>query len=195
MTRYRFIHVEEANHKVVALCRVMKVSCSGYYDWRAERASRPAQRHAAFDAEVNAAFEESERRYGSRRIHRELIERDVPCSRARVVASMRRQGLRARGRRRYTATTDSKHGLPVAENVLNRDFAPEGPNEAWAGDITYVWTAEGWMYLAVLIDLWSRRIVGYATSKRIDRHLVLDALAITRGLRGSAPGLVHHTTR
>lgn len=193
MARYRFIHTEKANHSIVMMCRILEVSRSGYYSWR-ERRNEPAI-YAVFDLHVRAAFRASYGRYGSRRIQRELQEDGVPCSRYRVVASMRRSGLYARGRRRFKATTDSRHRHPIAPNLLERDFSPAGPNQAWVGDITYIPTRQGWLYLAVLVDLWSRRVVGYATSARIDRHLVLDALKMAQGLRRPAPGLVHHTDR
>ena len=195
MTRYRFIHGEEANHAISTMCRVLKVSRSGYYDWRANRAGRPAARHAKFDAHVRAAFDRSRGRYGSRRIEAELNANGIPCSRTRVAAAMRRNGLTARGRRKFKATTDSKHKMPVAKNLLDREFQPAAPNQAWVGDITYVWTSEGWLYLAVLIDLWSRRVVGYATSRFIDRKLVLSALTMAVGLRGRHAGLLAHTDR
>lgn len=195
MTRYRFILAEEANHAISTMCRVLKVSRSGYYDWRRHRSSRPAHRSARFDAHVRAAFERSRGRYGSRRLQAELNANGIACSRTRVAASMRRNGLVARGRRRFKATTDSKHTRPVAPNRLERNFQPDGPNEAWVSDITYVWTTAGWLYLAVIIDLWSRRVVGYATSRFIDRKLVLDALAMAVGVRGSNPGLIAHSDR
>lgn len=195
MTRYRFILGEEANHAVWLMCKVMRVSRSGYYDWRRERSQVVSSRHADFDRLVAAAFEESYGRYGSRRIQHELNAADVACSRSKVAASMKRQGLVARGRRRWTATTDSNHKQPVAPNLLDRDFSPSGPNEAWVGDITYVPTEHGWLYLAVIVDLWSRRVVGYATGPHIDRHLVLRALKMAAGLRRPNPGLVHHTDR
>ena len=177
------------------LCRVLQVSRSGYYEWCAVQRANAPRKNAEFDAQVRAVFAASRGRYGSRRIQAELNAKGIECSRTRVAASMRRSGLRAKKRRKFKATTDSNHNKPIAPNRLERDFSPDGPNEAWVGDITYIWTTEGWLYLAVLIDLWSRRVVGYATSERIDRHLVLDALRMATGLRGKHDGLVAHTDR
>lgn len=195
MERYRFIRAEEANFRVVTMCRVLRVSRSGYYAWRCDRAHVAPSRNAAFDAKVEAAHRASRGRYGSRRVQRELNEAGIRCSRNRVAHAMRRLDLKARGRRRFKATTDSKHTFEVAPNLLERNFAAAQPNRAWVGDITYVPTHEGWLYLAVLIDLYSRRVVGWATSRHIDRHLVLDALRMALGARRPAAGLIHHTDR
>lgn len=195
MERYRFIRAEEARFSIVAMCRVLRVSRSGYYGWRRERADVPTSRNEAFDAKVEAAHRASRERYGSRRVQRELNELGIRCSRTRVACAMRRLQLKARGRRRFKATTDSNHSFAVAPNLLERNFAANRPNEAWVGDITYVPTREGWLYLAVLIDLHSRRIIGWATSRHIDRNLVLDALRMALGTRRPSAGLIHHTDR
>ncbi|NKN80622.1 IS3 family transposase, partial [Weissella cibaria] len=146
---------------VTAMCRVLQVSPSGYYDWR----HRPAASNEADEqllVEIQAIHAESKRRYGSPRVHRHLRQRGIRCSQQRVARLMRAHGLRARRRRRFKATTDSKHTLSVAENVLQRQFAADVPNARWAADITYIWTRQGWLYLAVVMDLFSRRIVGWS---------------------------------
>jgi transposase InsO family protein len=146
--------------------------------------------------EVAAIHAESKRRYGSPRIHDELRERGRRVGRKRVARVMRDRGLRARGgRRRRPRTTDSRHALPVAANLLARSFRVDEPNVAWVGDITYLPTAEGWLYLAVLLDLFSRRVVGYALSERIDTELVLTALRRALATRRPTGALLHHTDR
>jgi transposase InsO family protein len=193
--RYRFVLAQEANFGIAAMCGVLRVSRSGYYEWRNERAHVVSTRFDAFDTQVAAAFTASHRRYGSRRLQEELKTLGVVCSRNRVVGAMRRLALQPRAQRRFKVTTDSAHTFDVAPNILDRNFSAASPNQAWVGDITYVWTREGWLYLAVLIDLHSRRVVGWGISEHIDRHLVLDALAMALGTRRPAPGLVHHTDR
>lgn len=195
MTRYRFILAEEACFRVVTMCRVLRVSRSGYYSWRRDRAHVTTARNEKFDDDVEKAHQASHGRYGSRRLQRELNERGIRCSRTRVACAMRRRGLKARGRRRYRATTDSNHSFDIAPNVLQRNFSASRPNKVWVGDITYIPTREGWLYLAVLIDLHSRRVVGWSIAERIDRHLVLGALRMALGARKPPRGLIHHTDR
>jgi len=193
--RYEFIFAWKAVWSLQSLCRVLEVSRSGWYGWMTGKNSVRKERAERFDTKVKAAFDKSHRRYGSRRLAVELIAQGSGPSRSTVVRSLRRQGLQARPRRRFVVTTDSAHVNPIAPNLLNRDFAPKGPNQVWAGDITYIPTAEGWLYLAVLIDLWSRRIVGFAMSANIDKQLVMDAFREAEGQRKPARGLVHHTDR
>jgi transposase InsO family protein len=171
----------------------MQVQRSSFYAWR----SRPGEPlvNDSLSSEVKARFDEHRGRYGSRRIQAELIAAGLSVSRSAVARRMRVQGLRARRKRRFTPTTDSNHSDPVAKNLLNRDFTADAPNRRWVGDITYIWTAEGWLYLATLIDLYSRKVVGYSMSRHIDRQLVLNALRMATGLRRPGPGLLHHTDR
>jgi putative transposase len=193
--RYEFIFEWKAVWSLQSLCRVLEVSRSGWYDWMRGKTSARRERLKRFDLKVKAAFDTSYRRYGSRRLVVELIAEGIGPSRSTVVRSLQRQGLQARRRRKFVVTTDSRHEDPIAPNLLNRDFAPQGPNLVWAGDITYIPTAEGWLYLAVLIDLWSRRIVGFAMSDHIDRQLVMDAFRDAVGQRNPPRGLMHHTDR
>jgi transposase InsO family protein len=144
---------------------------------------------------VAAAYELGRGNYGAPRIHRELRAAGLHVSRKRVVRLMGELGLKARRKRRFKATTDSNHAMPVAENVLDRKFEVDAPNVAWVTDITYVWTSEGWLYLAAILDLFSRRVVGFAMSERIDRALVLQALTAAVGRRAPNAGLVHHSDR
>ncbi|WP_141333506.1 IS3 family transposase [Myxococcus sp. AB025B] len=188
--KFTFIHAQKAHFPIAFMCEQLEVSRSGYYAW----ASRPESARKTNDRElaevVADVHEESRRRYGSPRVFRELRARGYRVSRKRVARLMRKKGLRARARRRFVKTTDSAHGHPVAPNVLERDFSPEQPNSKWAGDITYVWTAEGWLYLAVVLDLFSRKVVGWAMSDTIDRQLVLSALGMAL-LNRPAPDLYH----
>ncbi|WP_284665542.1 IS3 family transposase [Myxococcus sp. SDU36] len=191
--KFAFIHAQKAHFPIAFMCEQLEVSRSGYYAW----AHRPQSARKTKDREltevVAAVHAESRRWYGSPRVFQELKARGYRVSRKRVARLMRQRGLRARARRRFVKTTDSAHSYPVAPNVLERDFSPQKPNSKWAGDITYIWTAEGWLYLAVVLDLFSRKVVGWAMSDTIDRHLVLSALTMAL-LNRPAPDL-HHSDR
>lgn len=176
------------------MCRVLEVSTSGYYDWR----HRPAPSNRDDErvlVEIKAIHAASKRRYGSPRVHRTLRDRGIRCSEKRVARLMQEHGIRARRVRRFKATTDSKHTLPVAENVLERQFEVNLPNARWAADITYIWTGQGWLYLAVVMDLFSRRIVGWSMQETLARSLVISALAMALRARRPDSGLVHHSDR
>ena len=192
---YRFIKEEKANHTVSALCRVMQVSRSGFYDWKKRPLSRRAQENAALLVEIEKIFEANYRRYGFRRVLRVLLARGHQVGKHRVARLMRNNGLFARKRRAFCKTTDSDHNYDVAPNELKRKFTAAVPNSAWVGDITYIPTAEGWLYLAVLIDLFSRRVVGWAMSQFIDKKLTLSALNMALTQRQPEPGFIHHTDR
>lgn len=173
----------------------MQVSTSGYYAWRNRPASRRECENRKLIVEIKAVHSESDRTYGSPRIYRALKKQGTRCSENRVARLMRMGGIRAKQARRFKATTDSRHSLPMAENTLDRQFEPAAPNEVWAADITYVWTREGWLYLAVVMDLFSRRIVGFSTQKTMERQLVIDALKVALGRRRPGAGLLHHSDR
>jgi len=175
------------------MCEVLRVSRSGYYSWSRGQESPKKQRTRELLAVIREIFTESRGTYGCPRIYRELRNRGIPCSKNRIARLMRKDGLRAKVKRRFKATTDSKHSLPVAGNLVQRDFAPDQPNQVWAGDITYVWTDEGWLYLAVVLDLFSRTVVGWAMDKRMTRQLVMNSLAMALKRRHPARGLVHHS--
>jgi transposase InsO family protein len=194
--RYTFIEAEKAKYPVRVLCRCLQVSASGYYGWRGEVPSARSREDARLSISVAAEFRRLRGRYGSPRIHGELRGRGERVSRKRVARLMRERDLRARsGRRRVPRTTDARHGLPVAANVLARRFTTTAPNIAWVGDVTYLPTAEGQRYLAVLLDLYSRRVVGFALSASNDTALALAALRQALVLRAPAAGLIHHTDR
>ncbi len=184
--RFRFIEAEKADYPVRLLCRCLAVSRSGYYAWRERPMSARTKQDARLRVEIAASHSASRRTYGSPRIIRDLREEGHRVSRKRVARLMRELGLEGRRKRRFRATTDSKHRFPVAPNILMREFDVEAPNTAWVTDITYLATLEGWLYLAVILDLFSRRVVGYAMSERIDRELVLEALREALVLRPGA---------
>lgn len=177
------------------MCRVFEVSKSGYYAWRHRSPSRRARRNERLTQQIRMIYHESDQTYGSPRVYRELRARGERCGRSRVERLMRRSGLRSKAQQRYKATTDSGHRLPVCANLLKRNFDVSVPNTVWASDITYIWTREGWMYLAVVLDLYSRRVVGYAMKKRLQRQLVIEALQMALGSRQVQHGLIHHSDR
>jgi transposase InsO family protein len=192
---YEVVDSEKAAFPVSALCEAVGVSRSAYYAWSR---STPSQRELANQrllAEIRAIHREHEARYGSPRMRDELRERGHQVGRHRVARLMRENGIQARVRRRFRHTTDSNHRLPVATNLLAQRFTATAPNQAWVGDITYIWTAEGWAYLAVLLDLFSRRVVGWALRKSLSRDLAVAALEHALTCRQPPPGLVHHTDR
>ena len=193
--RFRFIEAEKADYPIRLICRCLAVSRSGYYAWRRRPSSARAKQDARLKVEIAASHSASRRTYGSPRILRDLREDGHQVSRKRVARLMRELGLEGRRKRRFRATTDSQHRFPVAPNVLMRDFEVDAPNTAWVTDITYLATLEGWLYLAVILDLFSRRVVGYAMSERIDRALVLEALRNALVQRPGARDLVHHSDR
>lgn len=193
--KFAFISEQKVAFSIVSLCRVLDVSSSGYHAWNGRPVASHAERDAILDGHVRAAYAASKGRYGSPRVHAELRARGEHVGRKRVARLMKRAGLAGRKRRRFQATTDSKHAFPIAPNVLERDFTATEPNRTWVTDITFVWTQEGWLYLAVILDLFSRRVVGWATSANVDRHLALTALADALEARRPRPGLVHHSDR
>ena len=193
--KYAFIVARTVAFPIALLCRVLGVSTSGFYAWL----KRPEPEHTKVDArlavEVAASHKRSRGRYGSPRVHADLRARGVHVGKKRVERLMREQGLAARRKRRFRKTTDSAHAQPIAPNVLERDFETSAPNEVWVTDVTYVWTDEGWLYLAAIIDLFARRVVGWAASDTNDTQLALTALAMATKRRKPARGLVHHSDR
>ena len=193
--RYRFIDAEKASYPIRLLCRCLAVSRSGYYAWRDRAPSARSREDAQLKVKIAAYHAASRRSYGSPRIHRDLREEGDRVSRKRVARLMRELEIEGIRKRAFRVTTDSNHRFPVAPNVLMRDFEVTEPDTAWTTDITYIQTTEGWLYLAAIMDLFSRRIVGYAMSDRIDRVLVLDALREALRRRPGARDVVHHSDR
>lgn len=193
--RFAFIDAEKAHFPVDTLCRALEVSRSGYYAWKLRKRSERRRQDAQLSVEVAACFRRSRRTYGSPRVHAELRTQGVSVGRKRVARLMREQGLQGRTPRRWVRTTDSRHDEPIAPNELARAFEVASMNQAWVGDVTYIPTQQGWLYLAVLIDLFSRRVVGWATSASNDRALALSALDRAVCRRRPRSGLLHHTDR
>lgn len=205
--RYSFIsdHASEfhaSEFKVLSMCRVLEVSRSGYYAWRVRRECGPSKR-ARVDQDltvrIRAVHRKSRKRYGSPRVHRELKNQGIHVGEKRVARVMRANGIRAKQTRKFhVTTTDSSHAHPIAENVLDRKFSVAdiiAPNRVWASDITYIPTTEGWLYLAVILDLFSRRVVGWSMKHTMERLLTLDALRMALSQRTPGLGVLHHSDR
>ena len=193
--RFAFIETEKAGFPVALMCQMLAVSRAGFYAWRRRPVAARTRQDQVLAVAVAAIYAEHHGRYGSPRVQMELRDRGQHSGRKRIARLMRAQGLRARPKRRYRTTTDSRHGLAVSPNLLARRFAVAQPNTAWVTDMTYLWTAQGWLYLAVIIDLFSRRVVGWSMSERIDRRLALDALRMALAQRRPRRGLIHHSDR
>jgi transposase InsO family protein len=192
---FRFIHDHQAEFSVAVMCSVLQVSRSGYYAWSKRPESRRSRENRALGQEIAAIHRESDGIYGSPKIHGELERRGKRHGKNRVARLMRKDGLYAKTKRKFRLTTDSSHNQPVASNLLNREFIPARPNQAWVCDITYIWTAEGWLYLAIVMDLFSRTIVGWSMAERMTRQLVMDALTLAAKRRNPPRGLLHHSDR
>ncbi len=192
-----FIGKHAGEFSIVAMCRVLRASRSGYYSWRQRNQSpstRQQNRHV-LDKRVATAFSARKERAGSPRLVLDLRDRGYGYNRKTVAASMKRQGLRAKAAKKFKATTNSKHNLPVAPNFLLQDFSAFFPNQKWVCDITYLWTSEGWLYLAVVIDLYSRMVVGWAMSERMTADLTCQALIMGLWRRKMPQGVIVHSDR
>jgi putative transposase len=193
--KFAFIGAEKANFPIAFMCRHLGVSTSGFYVWRQRPECARAREDRRLAVLTREAHELGRRAYGSPRVHQELKSQGIAISRKRVIRLMRDQGLKGKVRRRWVKTTDSNHELPVAPNLLGRNFLASAANRRWVGDITYLRTNEGWLYLAVVLDLYSRMVVGWAVSAVIDRHLVIKALQMALKRRCPDSGLLHHSDR
>ena len=193
--RYQFIEDHRQEWPTRLMCRTLEVSTGGYYQWRHRPACPAQERRVALADEIKTIHQEVKARYGSPRIHAELVARGRPCSVNTVAKLMSQAGVAAKTKRKFRCTTDSNHGLPVAENIVDRQFDPPAANQTWTADITDIPTREGWLYLAVGEDLHSRQIVGWSMSERIDSRLVVDALAMAVACRLPGENLVSHSDR
>ena len=182
---------------VKRMALVLRVSRSGYYDWRKNgfKLSSRALKQQFRDVKIKELFEDSKGRYGATRIQKDLIEDGSPASIKTISDSMRRQQLIPKAAKKLKVTTDSDHQLPIADNLLERDFRSDAPNKKWVQDITYLWTSEGWLYLAVVIDLYSRAVVGWSMDKRMKASLVTDALTMAMFRRGMPKDVIIHSDR
>jgi putative transposase len=195
--RFVFIHAHERIFHVTTMCRVLEVSRAGFYKWRAQPLSERVKADAVLAARIRVIHTGRRRAYGSPRVHRELRDDGIRCGEKRVARVMREEGIRAITPRRYRVTTQSGHREPVAPNQLARRFAvgaQPGTDAVWAADITYIPTREGWLYLAVILDLASRRVVGWSVRTRLDQELAVSALRMALRHRGARGGL-HHSDR
>jgi transposase InsO family protein len=194
--KYACIARHVGHYPLRLMCRVLDVSPSGFHAWHKRQPAARAIADALLQVEIAAIHRASRQRYGSPRVHQELRHgRGIRCGKKRVARLMRRSGLRGKRPRRFRVTTQSQHPHPIAPNVLNRDFAVAQPNRVWGADITYIPTGEGWLYLAVLLDLASRRAVGWALEPTLERDLVLTALQQALTQRQPTAGLLHHSDR
>jgi putative transposase len=193
--KYEFILVQKATYSVAMLCRVLQVSRSAFYASIGRRPARRVRSDTELVTRIRAIHQASRGTYGSPRVHRSLREENRRVGCKRVARLMRAQGLYGRRPKRWCNTTDSSHAEPVAANILDRQFSPSAPNCVWAADITYVWTAEGWLYLAVVLDLFARRVVGWAMANHLRAELAIDALMMALGRRCPPGTLVHHSDR
>jgi len=177
------------------MCNVLEVSSSGYYAWRGRPESRRSREDRKLKAIIRSVFEESRQTYGSPRILDELRDQGIRCGRKRVVRLMKEDQMVPKKARRFRRTTVAVPDHTKAPNVLGREFKVDAPDTVWVGDITYLWTPEGWLYLAVLLDLFSRRVVGWAVSSRLGQELAIAALERALFERGGHEGLLHHSDR
>jgi putative transposase len=192
---FRFIEEHREQWPVRLLCDTLEVSTAGYYAWRDRPTSVRQERRDALVVEIRAVHAEVKARYGSPRIHAELAARGRDCCVNTVAKLMRDNDIRAKTARKFRQTTDSNHDLPVADNLLDRRFDPEQPNERWVADITYIPTRQGWLYLAAVEDLYSRRVVGWSMADHMESRLVVDALELAVQRRLPDEGLLAHSDR
>ena len=193
--KYAWIKQQRDHFPVAAMCRVLGVSRSGFYSWLGREPSATQRRRVKIAQAAAAAHRQSHGIYGYRKVHDDLQEQKIDCCRETVRKVMKENGLFSRAKRKFVVTTDSDHQRPVAENLLDRQFQATAPNQKWTADITYIATGQGWLYLAVVMDLFSRRIVGWSMSASLETKLVIDALHMALDQRCPGPGLMHHSDR
>jgi putative transposase len=193
--KHRFISDHRERTNVGLMCKVLNISRSGYYAWLKRPESHRSKENRKLADHIRIIHAKSRKIYGAPRIYRELKENGVSCSQNRVARIMKQEGIRGIAPRKFKATTDSKHNFPVAPNLLNRDFDVKEPHRVWLADITYIHTAEGWLYLSAIMDLGSRRIMGWAMSDTMKRKLTLDALTMAICNYSQTNGIIHHSDR
>jgi len=193
--KYRFISDHREIFRVGRMCNVLDVSRSSYYAWLRRPESFRKKENRSLAIRIKVIHGQKRKTYGSPRVHQELKDTGIKCSRNRVARIMKQEGIRAVVQRKYKATTDSKHNLPVAPNLLKQDFDIKEPNKVWLADITYISTLEGWLYLATVMDLGCRRIKGWSMSNRLTKELALDALKMAICNNPITTGIIHHSDR
>jgi putative transposase len=192
---YKFIDEHRSVHAVERMCRILGVTRSGYYGWLRHGQSKRGLRDAVLLEKIRESHRRSSGRYGSPNIHKDLCDWGYRCSRKRVARLMRQAGLRSKTKRRFRVTTESRHTMPVAPNLLQRNFSVSVANKTWVSDITYLWTQQGWLYLCVILDLWDRKVVGWHMSKGLGTDLVVHALDKAVLRRRPVEGLIFHSDR
>ena len=185
----------EGQYSVLALCRNLQCSTSSYYSWKSSKTKRRENHRRRLVTLVRTTYYESEKTYGSPRIYKALKAARISCSRSHIVKIMQQEHIWAVHKRKFRVTTDSQHELPVAGNLLARNFTADRPNEKWVSDITYIRTKEGWLYLAVVIDLFSRKVIGWSMKSCIKSELPLEALSMAIRSRKPGAGAIHHSDR
>ena len=185
----------QTQFKIRAMCRVFEVSRSGYYEWLDRGPSKHTQEDDRLRIVIKKCFEQSRETYGSRRIKVDVSQQGKPVSRPRIARLLKEEGLAVKTKKKFRVTTDSKHNLPVAKNILNREFTVDEPNKVYTGDITYVWTEEGWLFLAVVLDLFSRSVVGWSMSARMKAELVCQAMEMACQRCSPSGEIISHSDR
>ena len=193
--KYAWIEQQSDNYPIAVMSRVLGVSRSGYYDSLSRSVSSTEKRRETIAEAAQASYQESYGIYGYRKVYDDLREQEISCCRETVRKVMRERRLFSRAKRRFVVTTDSNHTQPVAGNILDRDFVATRPDQKWTADITYIPTREGWLYLAIVLDLFSRKIVGWSVSGSLETKIVSDALRAALSRRHPEPGLLHHSDR
>jgi len=193
--KYYFIKEHLGLWPVYLMCKVIAASKSGFYRWMKDQRGfvKPYERYLLI--RIKEAYEQSKGVYGSRRIYQDLQSWGVHCYENQIAKIMNKYGIKAKTKRRFKITTNSKHSLGIAPNLLRRDFTVKEIDKIWVGDITYIWTRQGWLYLSTVIDLFSRKVVGYSLSRRMTKNLVIDSLKAAFKSRRPAPGLIFHSDR
>lgn len=191
--KYQFIHEHRCIYPVIRMCTVLEVSENGYYNWRKRGKSQRNQDDEQLAERIEDAYKNNRGVYGSPRIHAELKEQGIHCGRKRIAQLMRERNISAGRKRRKAKKTDSNHNSPIAPNLLERDFTADAPNKKWMTDMTFIATSEGWLYLAGVIDAYSRRLIGWAMGSEHDAELVKQALQMALSMRQPGAGLIHHS--
>jgi putative transposase len=193
--RYQFIDAQKKAWPITFMCDVLDVSRAGYYDWAEREPSARSRSNQTLDRHIQVIYRRHKGRYGAPRITDDLCDLEIPCSENRVARRMRHMGLKAVQARKFKVTTDSNHNKPVAPDLIRQDFAASAPNQKWVSDISYIRTRQGWLYLAVVMDLYSRAIVGWSMNIRMTRQLVCDALTMALFRRGFPKSVIIHSDR
>lgn len=194
--KYQFIYDKSSRFSVMKMCLILEVSKSGFYDWLKRSPSNRAKENTMIIERIKIINQnKSKRVYGSPRIHKDLIDSGIKCSKNRVARLMKKANISSVVKKKWKATTNSKHSFPVAKNLLNQNFNADKIDEVWTSDITYIWTREGWLYLCVILDLYSRKVIGWSMDKSMKKELVLKAIKQAIGRRGSNTGIIFHSDR